>query len=48
MYIVKLLAILLALHWVEENGTEKIVIASDSSSAVMSIKKLSSELGKTL
>lgn len=43
VYTAELLAILLALNWVEENGTGKFAIASDSNSAVISIKNLRSE-----
>lgn len=43
IYTVELMAIITALYWIEESGLKKAVICSDSSSALMSIKALSSQ-----
>lgn len=36
------MAIIAALNWIEENGMRKVIICSDSSSALISLKTMSS------
>ncbi len=43
IFTVELMARIAALYWIEESGMKKVIICSDSSSALISIKSISSK-----
>ncbi len=43
---VELMAIIAALYWIEERGTKKVIICSDSSSALVSISRYHQRTGR--
>ncbi len=43
---VELMAIIAALYWIEESGTKKVIICSDSSSALVSISRYHQRTGR--